>query len=191
MICLREKWNARYKDTEILHSSAARVLTENLHLLPSQGKALDLACGSGANAILLARYGLETTAWDLSDVIIAKLQSYVKEMDLMVYAEVRDIEARPPEPGSFDVIVVTHYLERGLAPVLVQALNPGGLLYYQTFIQDAAQSVGPRNPAFRLRPNELLNLFPTLRLLVYREEGSVGDVSRGFRNDAMFVGLKV
>jgi SAM-dependent methyltransferase len=187
---LREKWNARYRDTEISRTSAARVLKENLHLLPRQGKALDLACGAGANAIQLAQQGLHTTAWDLSDVIIAKLRDYALQLDLTVHAEVRDIEAWPPEPNRFDVIVVAYYLERRLAPMLVQALNPGGLLYYQTFIQDAVSGSGPGSPEFRLIPNELLTLFSALRLLVYREEGKVGDVNQGFRNDAMFIGLK-
>ena len=188
---LCDKWNARYRDTEISRFSAARVLKENLHLLPRQGKALDLACGPGANAIQLARQGLHTTAWDLSDVIIAKLREYALQLGLAVHAEVRDIEAWPPEPNRFDVIVVTHYLERRLAPKLVKALNPGGLLYYQTFVQDAVSGSGPGNPQFRLMPNELLTLFSALRLLVYREEGTVGDVNQGFRNDAMFVGLIV
>ncbi len=38
-------------------------------------------------------------------------------------------------PESFDVIVVSHLLDRTLAPALVAALRPGGLLYYQTSVR--------------------------------------------------------
>lgn len=187
----RHKWNVRYKDAEISGYGAARVLKENLHLLPSQGKALDLACGLGNNALLLAELGLDTWAWDFSDVAISKLRDFAAYMGVKIHAEVRDILARPPEPNSFDVITVSHFLERNLAPVLEQALNPGGVLYYQTFFRDAVKGGGPGNPEFRLKANELLALFPRLRLLVYREEAAVGEVTRGFRDEAMFIGLKV
>lgn len=191
MTSQRHKWNARYRDADVSFSSAARVLKENLHLLPSQGKALDLACGLGGNALLLAQLGLDTSAWDFSDVAIGKLLDLAEHMGVKIHAEVRDIQIRPPEPNSFKVIIVSRFLERKLAPLLEQALYPGGLLYYQTFVRDAVGSEGPHNPEFRLGSNELLALFPTLKLLVYREETAVGDVSRGFRDEAMFVGLKL
>jgi len=45
-------------------------LTQNQHLLPSQGTALDLACGQGGNSQLLAKAGLDVLAWDSSAVAI-------------------------------------------------------------------------------------------------------------------------
>jgi len=59
-----DKWNARYRMADTTVADPAVVLSENLHLLPARGCALDLACGAGANALLLARHGLETHAWD-------------------------------------------------------------------------------------------------------------------------------
>ena len=85
-------------------------------------------------------------------------------------------------------MVVSRFLERSLAGNLVRALKPGGLLFYQTFIREKADAAGPHNPAYLLRPNELLELFKDLRLLVYREEALIGDLDRGFRNEAMLVG---
>jgi hypothetical protein len=46
------------------------------------------------------------------------------------------------------------------------------------------------NLAYRLAPQELLTLFHPLRLLVYREEGNVGDTMRGWRNEALLVAQK-
>jgi 2-polyprenyl-3-methyl-5-hydroxy-6-metoxy-1,4-benzoquinol methylase len=45
------------------------VLAENEHLLPpGGGRALDLACGLGGNAVFLARRGFEVDAVDISEV---------------------------------------------------------------------------------------------------------------------------
>ena len=93
----------------------------------------------------------------------------------------------PPDPDSFDVICVGHFLERSLCPKIAAALRPGGLLFYQTFTEERVDDGGPGNPAFRLGCNELLRLFPDLVVRLYREEGRVGDMTRGFRNRAQLI----
>lgn len=165
-------------------------MAENSHLLPTTGSALDLACGLGANALLLARYGLETHAWDSSPVAIERLRQAAQTQDLAISAEIRDVERHPPPADTFDVIVVSRFLCRALAPLLLRALKPGGLLFYQTFVRDKAPDIGPSNPDYLLEPNELLALFADLRLAVYREEARLGDTCRGFRNEAMLVAWK-
>ena len=184
------KWNNRYRSIKISDGTPSRVLEENAHLLPKGGRALDLACGLGANALLLAKRGLNTSAWDVSEVVIAKLQAYAEKLTLGVRAQVRDVESYPPAENSFDVIVVSRFLERSLVPRLIKALKPNGLIFYQTFTQDAVNDTGPSSLAYRLKPNELLIMFRPLRILVYREEGTVGDTRRGFRDEAMLIGLK-
>ncbi len=187
---LEEKWNERYRCAHIEDGQPARVLVENRHLLPSKGQALDVACGLGANALLLAGHGLQTLAWDISGVVIGKLQTYADARELPLRAECRDIESNPPPAKAFDVIVVTRYLERRLAPYLTASLRKGGLLFYQTFTRESVESSGPRNPVYRLKTNELLQLFSTLRLVVYREEGKIGDVNQGFRGEALLVAMR-
>lgn len=185
-----DKWNARYVDADVASVRPVRVLQENAHLLPRLGRALDLACGLGGNARLMAERGLETYAWDVSTVAVEKLNAYAHDAHLPLIAELRDVEREPPEPDAFDVIVVGHFLERALAGPLALSLRRGGLLYYQTFTDERVDEVGPKTSAFRLQPNELLRLFSPLRLLVYREEGRVGDLARGFRNEAMLVAMR-
>jgi tellurite methyltransferase len=186
---LKNKWNARYRDSTG-EAQAAAVLTSNIHLLPRQGSALDLACGLGANALLLAKKGLQTWAWDLSEVAIEKLQAQARDLELPLIAETRDVERHPPEPERFDVIVVTRFLDRSLAPALMDALRPGGLLFYQTWTRTSVDQSGPGNPTYRLEDNELLHMFAPLSLIVYREEARIGDLDKGFRNEAMLVGQK-
>lgn len=181
------KWDARYREADKL-PVPARVLTDFAHLLPTQGQALDLACGLGGNALFLARAGLDTHAWDLSPVAIEHLGRVAEREGVTVHGQARDVLARPPEPGRFDVLVISRFLERSLTPALMASLRPGGLLFYQTFTRARSNQTGPSNDAYRLADNELLHLFQDLHLLVYREEGTTGDTRKGLRNEAYLVG---
>jgi len=185
---LVKKWDEHYKTAS--HRPASRVLLENQHLLPTHGLALEIACGLGNNALLLAKQGMETHAWDISAVGIEQLQNKAQEENLAIIGGVRDAIQDPPAVESFDVIVVTHFLDRTLVPHLLAALRPQGLLFYQTFTKIKVDDTGPKNPDFLLGDNELLSLCQPLHLLAYREEGQLGDVTQGFRNLAMLVGQK-
>lgn len=182
-----QRWDKRYTDKSEAGAACA-VLRENLHLLPSQGKALDLACGLGANALLLAQQGLSVEAWDISEVALQKLQATAVQKGLDITCQQHDLRSSVAEKNSFDVIVVSYFLQRQTLPLLAQALRPNGLLYYQTFSRLRVDDSGPNNPEFRLADNELLQLIPDLQLRVYREEGLTGEVDKGLRNELMYVG---
>jgi len=186
----QKKWDAIYQKSEEGEYTAVRVLQENQHLLPEGGRALELACGMAANAAFLARQGLSTTAWDISAVVIERLQASPAMQDLPITFEARDIVQQPPEEASFDVIVVSYFLDRSLIPHIKRALKPSGLIFYQTFTQTYVNEGGPRSRDFRLADNELLQLFGDYQVLVYREEGRVGDLQQGYRNEALIVAQK-
>jgi SAM-dependent methyltransferase len=186
----QQKWDQRYRAEVAVYPEPALVITQNQHLLPEQGLALDLACGLGANALLMASRGLQTQAWDISSEALAKLNAEAQQRQLEVITEQRDVSVNPPDKSSFDVVVVSQFLDRKLCPKLINALKPGGLIFYQTFCRDKVDSAGQQNPDFLLVDNELLNLFSGLKLRVYREESTLGDSSVGWRNMAMLVGQK-
>lgn len=177
-------WNDRYR-ADAGAPTALEVLVDNRHLLPAGGHALDLACGLGGSALLIAGLGLQTWAWDSSRAAIDALGRMTGDLPLV--PEVRDVVDAPPEAGRFDVICVGHFLDRGLCPAIARALRPGGLLFYQTFTHERVDASGPRNPAYRLGLNELPRLFPGLVLRFYREEGALGLTRQGFRNRAQMV----
>src|SRR5690606_30196095 len=128
--------------------------------------------------------------WDISRVAVDRVAAWAREEGLPLEAEQRDLTREPPAPESFDVIVVAHYLDRALIPHIRPALRPGGLVFYQTFTLARVTDSGPGNPEFRLGENELLGLFEGFAVLVYREEGRVGDLARGLRDEAMIVARK-
>ena len=186
-----EKWNKIFSQSGTKTTTASEVLQQNLHLLPDSGEALDLACGLGGNALLLAERGFETHAWDISSVAIDKLNNTTREKQLSIYTEVRDVEQNPPRANSFDVIVAGNFLHRPSFVRLVDALRNNGLLFYQTFTEEKVDDIGPSNPDFLLIRNELLRLCKSMDVLVYREEGKQGDIKQGWRNQAMIVARKL
>ena len=186
---LRDKWDARYRAAD-KPTNPPKVLAENAHLLPNAGHALDLACGLGAGALLLARHGLTVDAWDISAIAIDQLAKTAQDQQLQIDATVKNVELSPPEVASYDVILISYFLVREMATTLMAALKPGGLLFYQTYTRAAVSKHGPSNPAYRLADNELLNLFSPLKLRFYREEGRLGDIKQGCRDIAMLVAEK-
>jgi tellurite methyltransferase len=186
----REKWDAIYSKGQGVPSNPSRVLEENAHLLPAGGDALEIACGLAGNAVMLARAGFRTRAWDISPVAVAQINDYARAHGLPLEAEARDMTKTPPASGSCDAIVVAHYLERSLVPAIIDALRPGGLVFYQTFTRTKVSCKGPSNPDFLLADGELRELFRDLDLLVYREEGTAGDTARGMRDEAMIIARK-
>ena len=190
MDVLIDKWNRGYSESSQGMYPAARVLTENDFLLPRTGSALDVACGLGGNAIFLAEQGLVVTAWDISSVAIDKLMAYADQKGLNVNACQQKITANSFNGYSFDVIVVSRFLDRTLSDAIIEALKPDGLLFYQTFTREKTSPKPPNNPDYLLTENELLALFSPLRVIFYRENALIGEQLRGLRNEAQFIGQK-
>lgn len=188
---IKNKWDKYYDSNIKGPPSPSEVLYFNQHLLPVKGNALDLACGYGSNAICLAMNGLKVSAWDISKIALEKLSLRSKEFDFIINCEIRDVLQQPPEPDTFDIIVVSKFLDRKLIKHIRHAIKPNGLIFYQTFIKDRIIKSGPENPNYQLNENELLDFFEDWKLIFYKEEGMIGDLSRGFRNQAMIISQKV
>ncbi|HSJ97425.1 MAG TPA: class I SAM-dependent methyltransferase [Myxococcota bacterium] len=137
------------------------------------GSVLDLACGRGRHARLLAGWGLRVVALDRDRQALAGLAAAARAGNLPIAPLRADAEAPcglPLRPGAFGAVLVTRFLFRPLAPALAALLRPGGLLLYETFTsrqRDLGQA--PRNPAFLLEPGELPRLFPALQVLASHE----------------------
>lgn len=186
----REKWDNIYSQSSTQPVQASEVLLENQHLLPTTGVAVDLACGLGANAILLAQAGLQTHAWDISPVALGKCHAQADRLQVVVHTAVRDIEQHPPERDRFDVVVLSHFLHRPTFTYLIDSLKPGGCLFYQTFVADKDPDIGPSNKNYLLQSNELITRCQGMQILVYREESNQGNQQLGWRNQAMIVARK-
>ncbi len=170
----RVLWDARHAQATD-QGQVPLILTRFASLLPVAGHALDLACGRGAGALWLAQRGLTVSAWDFSQVAVDRLRQAAGDQGLVMDVQRRDVVAQPPQPASFDLVLVSHFLERDLFDAIAAALKPGGMLCYQTFGPWLPGASGTRNPAFRLVPNALLRGFSALRVLAYLEPGERAD----------------
>ena len=156
-------------------------LTMHHAVLPTPGRALDVACGRGRNAVWLAQQGFETTAVDRDPDAVAALGARARAEGLRLTATSMDLEAGEARLGdaAYDVIVVVHYLHRPLFPALLATLRPGGVLVYETFTRAQAARGRPTNPAFLLEPGELRRLVAGLEILDEREGDFEGRMVAG------------
>lgn len=194
---MSSKWDKKYLNS-VSPNEPCAVLSDNLHLLPANGSSMDVACGLGGNALLLAQLGFESYACDSSAVALEKLGGFAQQQKLRVNCELKDFEVGELSGGvfelKFDVIVVSHYLYRPLMPWLVEGLNVGGLLFFQTFSQNKLSDSGPGNPEYLLQPQELLSEFAELDLRYYKDDDRAGvdspDGSGVDRDRVYYVGQK-
>jgi SAM-dependent methyltransferase len=131
---------------------------------------LDVACGSGRHARLFAGLGCRVDAVDIDPRCAAAMADRPE-----ITFTCADIENGPWPYGArqFDAVVVTRYLYRPLFPTLLASVAPDGMLLYETFALGQERFGGPSNPAFLLRPGELLDAFSRgLHVLAY-EDGIV------------------
>jgi len=181
------EWDAKHRAAaENGPAEPASIIRELLPLLP-HGPALDLACGTGRHALLLAARHQPVTAVDGSGTALEILAKRAQAAHLAVElatgpeigAETRhrhvrivraDLEKAVLPDASFALILCVHYLQRSLHPQIERALLPGGMLVFETYTRAQLEFAGgPRNPAFLLESGELRSAFPSLELLFHRE----------------------
>ena len=132
--------------------------------LVARGPVLDVACGAGRHASLFAARGLEVVAVDRERQSIEGVR--------FVQADLEDGNPWPFPGERFAAIVVTNYLHRPLFARLRESIDEGGIVIYETFMAGNERLGKPSNPAFLLRPGELLDAFRGLTPVAF-EQGLV------------------
>lgn len=157
---------------ENMNENASLWVQRFLPLIEDGAAVLDLACGGGRHARLLAARGYRVTAVDRDAFALEQLAAAAPGIE----TRRADLEGGPwPFPGRrFGGIVVTNYLYRPLLPLLHDSLEPGGVLIYETFMVGNERFGKPSNPDFLLRPQELLELVLGELTVVGFEQGEVG-----------------
>lgn len=164
-----EDWNERYRSREEIDLTPARLLVDAASKL-KPGRALDLACGAGRNALWLAQHGWIVTAVDGA----AEAIRLVREHDAGIDARVLDLEIDAPLPfedGTFDLVVILYFLHRPLFAEARRVLRPGGI------VVTAIRTSGI-NPWFCLSLEELRAEFPACEVL-YAADGDTAELVAG------------
>ncbi len=177
----RERWEERHgKSLEEMSLEPAALLLDFSELFggAALGKALDVACGNGRNALFLASLGFEVTAIDFSGPAVEFVQRRARELDVPVNAVQADVSDYDFGDHMYSVVSNFFFLDRNVAPRLVRALAPGGHLFFETFTVDERTLGHEIRREFCLEHNEALRLFAPLRVLYYRE-GVMADGQSG------------
>lgn len=163
------KWDTRYSQWgEKSLRPPSSSLVKFLHRLP-KGKALDLACGTGRNAIYLAEKGYSVDAVDSSSVAIEKGRKAAKKEGLAVNFICADLKTFEIPLDEYNLVICYYYLDRSIVQGIVNGLKKGGVLLFETYTK-MQKSIGPPfNEDYLLGPEELPHLFRELETDHYRE----------------------
>ena len=127
----REDWDRRYAGRELLWTGEPNrfLVAETAGLRP--GRALDIACGEGRNAVWLAEQGWQATGVDFSEVALAKARQLADVRGVQTDWVAADLVDYRPEPCAFDLVIV-FYLQvsaaqrHAIVRAAAEAVAPGG-----------------------------------------------------------------
>jgi len=166
----RYKWNEKHRIRPEMDKPSTIVAT--FCAMAKNGRALDLACGTGRNALFLAQKGFTVDAIDISDVGLEKL----KRKHPRIQPVCADLDHYDIVADRYDLIINIRYLNRRLFPYIKEGLVAGGVLIFESFMErpefEAPVPQENHQPSCRdylFRENELLHSFLSLNIRYYRE----------------------
>lgn len=163
-----EQWNARYLAGERGESKPSPLVIQAAADLPP-GRALDLACGAGRNALFLAKNGWDVVAIDGSAEAIRIVKQRAKRIGVRIETRVVDLETSLPLPfddASFDLVAIVLYLQPSLIDDARRLLRDGGT---------CAVSVRTSG-SYAMPLPELRRLFADCDVVMAREGDGVAEV---------------
>jgi SAM-dependent methyltransferase len=161
-----------WRPNPFLLESLERIEVDNRRRLLLARRAIDIACGTGRDAVHLALAGYDVTAIDLLPDALHRAQDLASRNGVHLHTAVRDLEKNPSLPaGGFDLLCVFRYLHRPLFPLLRQSVAPRGYVVYETFHERNRQTdQRPHNPEHLLKSGELAKAFEGFEILMARDE---------------------
>lgn len=168
----RATWERRYREGGYLpRPSPSSLLEQWTDRLPrggrGRGRALDVACGAGRNALFLAAHGYQVDAVDGSPEALRLAGEQASTHGLSVHWIEADLDDYALPHGDYAVIVNCFYLNRPLLARLVDALADDGYIFVEQHLRTPLPVPGNRD--WRMEPNELLRTLSGLRIVSYEE----------------------
>lgn len=161
-------WNDRYAQTDLVWSAGPNTFVVD-HVDARPGRALDVACGEGRNALWLAEQGWEVVGVDFSDVAIDKARRIAERRGVEVDWRVGDVTDPDLVEGTFDLVLVAylHLPEAELAPLLEHLAGRvalgGTLLLIGHHVDNLERGYGgPPDPAVLQDPDRIAELLGDL-----------------------------
>ena len=157
-------WEQHYAQAANREATPAALLVEAAEMAPP-GRALDLACGAGRNALYLAGLGWDVTAVDAAAAAVRVVRERAAAAGVRIDARVADLESAEfvIEPGGYDLICDFFYLQRDLFPRIRDGVRPGGVVAAEIHLRN------DQPHRFVLEPGELRREFDGWKILHYSE----------------------
>lgn len=172
------RWNAKYREATGAYPTPDVFLTQNSHLFHG-GRALDIACGLGANSIFLAQNGYMVDAVDVSESAMRRLQDAVRRLGLNLSLVVADTDDFSLPSDTYDLIVVFYFFCEPLTHQIIRALKQGGIIIYCTFNYLHKNLKPDFNENYLVPCGGLAPFFPDMELIVDEpESGDASNLSR-------------
>jgi SAM-dependent methyltransferase len=167
----REGWNRKHGEAGLLFGAEPnRFLVAEVGDLPP-GRALDLACGSGRNAVWLAARGWRVTGVDFSDVALTQARALAAEHGVEVDWVHGDLREWQPAERLFELVVVLYlqvpaHERRAVLARAAAAVAPGGTLLVVGHDLENLEGGhgGPQDPRVLFTPDEVAGELPGLEI---------------------------
>ena len=166
---MSKDWEKEYSSKSLKDTPLPSCLLENHINLLTGGQALDIASGTGQNAVFLSSYGYEVTAVDKSPTAASLANQYSLKKGTEIITVTEDILAFEIKENSFDLIADFYFLERKIIPKIKKGLKKNGLVFFETYTIEQQNIDGPHNPDFLLSTNELISFFKDFFIIFYHE----------------------
>ena len=164
----RNKWNQRYAEDSYHKNNPVTLVEDWLPRLPA-GRALDVACGAGRNAIFLAQAGYKVDAIDISREGLNLARQEAESQGLSINWIEHDLDQAYPFDTDYDLIIVMWYVDLGLISRLCDCLAPGGYILCEEHLITSQEVIGPTSPNYRVAPGVLREAVSGLDVLLYEE----------------------
>lgn len=174
----REKWNSRYSTESGDTPYPDQLLLEWSEILTS-GRALDLACGRGANSIFVAQRGYWVDALDISFVALRSLMIRVRGEGLPIGCAAVDLDQNPLPANFYDLITVFYFFASNLIAPIKSALKRNGILIYATYNYNHLTLRPDFCHEYLVPPGGLGQFFPDFKIFLDMEHtGPHNNISR-------------
>ena len=180
----RTKWNKRYRDGAYAQRVRPSELLETWIGQIPPGRALDVACGAGRNALYLATRGFSVDAVDISREGLNRARDSARNPGLQVNWVEHDLDDPLPLDNLYQLILVIRYVNLPLLRRLTASLAPGGYLVCEQHLVTDAEVIGPVSPSFRVKSGDLRAAAAGLRIhhleetLVEEPDGRMAALAR-------------
>ena len=167
----RPRWNERYANRELVWSAEPNLLFSKQIQSLQPGRALDVACGEGRNAIWLAEQGWDVTAVDFSETGIAKGKQIAEKRGVHLNWIVEDVSVWQLPENEFDLVAILYLhtdskeRQRWLSNAIRSVKDNGTFIYIAHDPANIAVGVGgPQDPDQLPSIDEIKNALQGFRI---------------------------